>query len=128
MTGLSEPVTYLACVRAMAAKTQQVQAALAAGDWEQILSCLDERQVLMSRADAMPDAARRPEEAAEAAQLMRVVLDQDRAMARGIQTILQATRGEMEQSQFARQTVSAYRKTAVPNPMALPARFVDQQR
>lgn len=125
---MTEPVTYLACVRAIAAKTQQLQAALAADDWEQVLLHMEERQALMTRADALPDSARRPEEAAEAAQLMRVVLEQDRAMSRGIQAVLQSTRGEIEQSQLARQTVSAYRKTTVQNPTAMPARFVDKQR
>lgn len=121
-------MTYLACVRAIAAKTQQLQAALAAEDLELVLSCLEERQALMSQADALPASARRPEEGAEAARLMQVILEQDRAMARGIQATLQSTRGEMEQSQLARQTVSAYRKSAVQNPTAMPARFVDKQR
>lgn len=125
---MTEPVTYLACVRAIAAKTQQLQAALAAEDLELVLSCLEERQALMSQADALPASARRPEEGAEAARLMQVILEQDRAMARGIQATLQSTRGEMEQSQLARQTVSAYRKSAVQNPTAMPARFVDKQR
>lgn len=125
---MSEPVTYLACVRSIAAKTQQVQAALAADDWEQVLHCLVERQALMNRADTLPESARRPEEAAEAVQLMRVVQEQDRAMAQGIEAILRSTRGEIEHSQLARQTVSAYRKSTVQNPTAMPARFVDKQR
>lgn len=126
---MTEPVTYLGCVRAVAAKTQQLQAALAADQWEQVLSCLEERQALMSRADALPASARRPEEeAAEAARLMRVVLELDRAMAREVQGMLQSTRGEITHSQLARETVSAYRKSNVQNPAAIPARYVDKQR
>lgn len=127
---VADTSTYMECLKALALKTEEIQACAAGGDWDGLLLRLEERQDLMNRVDALPQEARvlTAEERSTAGHLLDALTEQDHETTRLVSQVFAATRAEIEKGHSVRTTVTAYRKSAQYRAPGITARFVDTQR
>jgi hypothetical protein len=124
--GMAGPHSYVECLRALLRETEHLREAAADADWEQVVSCLDARQALMTQIDALPATAL-PEAAASLARsLLHEVMRLDEETAPRVLATLEHTRSSIEESRLTRSTIDAYRRAT--HTETGPSRFIDKQR
>lgn len=125
---VSEPQSYVDCLRALLRETEQLGGAAADDDWERVVTHLDARQLLMDRIDSLPPASLRPAEASLAAGLLRQVMSMDETTAPRVLATLENTRASIAESRLTRSSINAYRRATQTHPETGPSRFLDKQR
>lgn len=127
---MTEPQTYLTCLQALLEQTERLRAAVETGNLEQLLACLEGRQEIMNRMDALPEGQRLPPEDCreEAIRLLQQVAQLDSELVPRVSEMLAEVRGELEKGNLTRATISAYRRSTAGNPAGSAARFVDKQK
>lgn len=120
--------TYLKCLEALVHATERVKAAAADQEWDRLLVCLEERQQIMNRIDAMPDTALSEAERGRAVVLLNQIAREDGLLENMLATTMAATRDTLGETARTQQSISAYKKATRSNPYGNAARFMDTQR
>lgn len=120
---------YLEQIARLESLTVEVTEAVTAGDWDLVLSLLEQRAQVMSAADGLTAEHRvlsEPDRGRAQAALSRLLALDEELMSE-LRTVAAATRQAIEESARARSTASVYQKvgTALSEPQQ--ARFVDKQ-
>ncbi len=122
------PANYLDGLKVLLQKMVELEAAVAASDWEQVLRCLEERQTLMEQTERLTPPDRPGTVGRRAAAILEDLAGRDEALRARLETALAATRQDLQQNRLARNTVSAYRRASRTVRPGMEARFVDKQR
>ncbi len=127
---MSRPERYVEYLETLAQRTDAIRTAAERGDWDAMLATLEERQNLMAALDRLPTGARylTGEERLRATRILEYLVEQDQQVTQRINAAMAGTRTSIEENGLARATLSAYRKTALKDPSALPSRFMDKQK
>lgn len=125
---VTEPQSYVDCLRALQRETEQLREAAADEDWERVVTHLDARQLLMDRIDSLPPASLQPAEAALAAGLLQQIMSLDEETAPKVLATLENTRASIQENRLTRNTIDAYRRATHTHPDTGPSRFLDKQR
>lgn len=120
----------MAYLQALLDATEQVKAAAAAKEWDRVLTCLEERQALIARIDALSPEGRALSEADQtlARHILTQLSEADTAVTAVVEATLEETRGAINHNSLAQTTLSAYRRSTRGNLQGAPARFVDKNR
>jgi hypothetical protein len=121
---------YLAHLQELTQLSEQAQAATRDQDWDSLLACLAQRQLVMDQIDALPDSERvlPPAQREQAAGLLQRAVELNAAAAATVDTALLTTRSALQDSSWTRSSIGAYRRSAKGSPQMIEARFVDKNR
>lgn len=122
--------TYMSHLQELCELTASIRAATVAGDWDDLLASLGQRQELMNRIDALSEAERilSEEDQVQVLRILEAVAASDAEMAGELERSLGETRADLQAADASRTSISAYERTNRPGPQMMPARFVDKQQ
>lgn len=121
---------YVECLDLLVERTEAVHAIARSGDWDSLLSALEERRVLIDQIDALPVEAREleSEALAQAGRILEQVEAEHTQIAETLQAAALSLRGDLEASDRVRTSVAAYSRSLNPYTQIPTTRFVDKQK
>lgn len=126
---MSSRATYMDCLTALLALMDEVERAAGAGDWDLVLTQLEERRELMEQMDQLRENGQlSPAERDRSAQWLRDLALRDQKVSERLQAALTVIREQIEQSAEAEESLKAYRRMLGSGSSGTRPRFVDKQR
>lgn len=122
--------TYLQHVQELSRLTERARASVLAGEWDDLLVCLEQRQAVMETVDRLTAGGGDlpAGESQEALRLLQQVVAMDAQLSSDMESSLGQARAQLQAADAARTSISAYQRSARPTPDMIQARFVDRQR
>lgn len=121
---------YVECLGVLAERTEVIHAIVRTGDWDSLLSALEERRALIDQIDALPMEAKvlESEAVVEATRILERVEAEHGQILEMLQVAVVSLREDLEESDRVRTSVAAYGRSMSTFTQTPIARFVDKQK